>query len=142
MHSNAKPSKQCVEAAKRANRILGMTKRTIVSREQDVVLRLYKSLVRPHLEYCVQAWSPYLRQDIDTLEQVQRRATKMIRGLGKFTYEERLMRCGLTNLEKEKNKGRPNRSLQDYDWKGSNFGTSVLRSQFGKQNQRTRIQAL
>ena len=49
--------------------------------------------------------SPYLRQDIDTLEQVQRRATKMIRWLGKFTYEERLMRCGLTNLEKRRTRG-------------------------------------
>src|SRR6218665_3443442 len=77
-----------------------MIKRTIVSREQDVVFRLYKSLVRPHLEYCVQAWSPYLRQAIDTLERIQRRATKMIRGLGKFTYEKRLMRCVLTNLER------------------------------------------
>src|SRR6218665_2688606 len=105
MHCSAKPSRQCVEAAKRANIILGMIKRTIVSREQDVILRLYKSLVRLHLEYCVQAWSPYLRQDIDTLEQIQRRATKMIRVLGKLTYEERLMRCGLTNLEKRRKRG-------------------------------------
>src|SRR6218665_3700790 len=82
-----------------------MIKRTIVSREQDVGLRLYKSLVRPHLEYCVQAWSPYLRKDIDTLDRIQRRATKMIRGLGKCTYEERLMRCGLTNLEKRRTRG-------------------------------------
>ena len=82
MHISAKPSRQCMEAAKKTNRILGMK----VSREQDVVLRLYKSLVRPHLEYCVQSWSPYLRQD--RLDRIQRRATKMIRGLGKFTYEE------------------------------------------------------
>ena len=41
-----------------------------------------------------------MRQDIDVLERIQRRATKMIRGLGKLTYEERLMGCGVTNLEK------------------------------------------
>src|SRR6218665_4163604 len=54
MHRSAKPSRQFVEASKRVNRInriLGMIKRTIVSREQDVILRLYKSLMRPHLEY-------------------------------------------------------------------------------------------
>src|SRR6218665_1752258 len=85
MHSSAKPARQYVEGAKRENAILGMIKRTIVSREQDVVLRLHKSLVRPHLEYCVQARNPYLRQDIDTLARIQRKATKMIKGLGKFT---------------------------------------------------------
>ena len=58
MHSTTKPSRQCMETAKSGNRILGMIKRTIVNREHDAVLRLYKSLVRPHLEYCVQAWSP------------------------------------------------------------------------------------
>jgi len=52
-----------------------------------------------------QAWSPYLRQDIDTLKRIQRRATKMIRGLGKLSYEGRLMRCGLTNLEKRRTRG-------------------------------------
>ena len=60
MHSSANASTQLAEAAKRANRILGMIKRTIVIREQDVVLRLYKSLVRPHLEHYVQILSSYL----------------------------------------------------------------------------------
>src|SRR6218665_2657411 len=105
MHCSAKPSRQCVEAAKRANRVLGMIKRAIVGIEQDVVLRLCKSLVMPHLVCCVQGWSPYLRQDIDSLEQIQRRATRMRRGLGKLAYEERLMRCGLTNLEKRRTRG-------------------------------------
>jgi len=50
------------------------------------------------LEHCVKAWGPYLRQDIDTLERIQAIAAKTIRGLA---YEERLMRCGLSNLEKE-----------------------------------------
>ena len=66
-------------------KVLGMIKRTIISREKEIILELYKSLVRPHLEYCVQVWSPYLRQDVERLEKIQRRATKMIRGLGSLT---------------------------------------------------------
>src|SRR6218665_58219 len=91
-----KTSRRCVEAAKREYRRLTMTKRTIGSRDQYVILGLYKSLVRQYLEYCVQAWGSYLRQDVDRLERIQRRVTKMIRGLGKFAYEERLMRSRLT----------------------------------------------
>jgi ribonucleases P/MRP protein subunit RPP40 len=51
IHHSAKPSRQCTKAAKTAKIIFGMTKRTIVSRETDRILRLYKTLVRPHLEY-------------------------------------------------------------------------------------------
>ena len=45
------------------------------------MLPVYKSMVRPHLDYCIQAWKPHLRKDVDRLEKVQRRATKMIEGL-------------------------------------------------------------
>jgi len=105
IHQSAKPSRQCREAATKANQVLGQIRRTVVSREKSIFLNLYKTLVRPHLEYCVQVWSPYTQKDKEVLEKVQRRATKMIRGLGKLTYEERLVNCGLTTLEKRRCRG-------------------------------------
>jgi len=61
-------------------------------------LIIYKSFVRPHLEYAVQSWSPYLKWDIEHLEKVQRRATKLVKGYWKLSYEERLKRLNLTTL--------------------------------------------
>ena len=62
-------------------------------------------IVRPHLEYCIQAWNPHLRKDVDMLEQIQRRATKHIPELRDLTYEERLKECGLTTLETRRLRG-------------------------------------
>jgi len=66
---------------------------------------LYKCYVRPHLEYCIQAWSPFLRKDIVCSEQVQRRATKLVEGFRKFDYDTRLKKPGLTTLEKRRING-------------------------------------
>ena len=66
---------------------------------KKLITPLYKAIVRPHLEYCIQAWRPDRKKDIDTFERINRRAIKMIPELRDLSYEERLKECGLTNLE-------------------------------------------
>ena len=67
---------------------------------------LYPVLVRPHLEYCVQVWSPYLQRDIDLLEGVQERAIKMVHELkGIKKYEERLEKLKMTTLQERRTRG-------------------------------------
>ena len=56
-------------------------------------------IVRPHLEYCIQAWRPYRKKDIDKLERIQRKVTKMIPELRNLSHESRLLECGLTTLD-------------------------------------------
>ena len=56
----------------------------------SIIMRLYKSLVRPRLEYCIQAWSPYHKKDIEVLERIQKRATNGVYGYGDLNYKDRL----------------------------------------------------
>jgi ribonucleases P/MRP protein subunit RPP40 len=102
---SGKWSEQCKKAVKKANAVLGMIKRTIKNKTKNNILRLYKTLVRPRLEYCVQVWSPYYIKDIILVEKVQRRALKMIKGFKELSYEERLGRCKLDSLEKRRVRG-------------------------------------
>jgi len=82
-------SRQCALAAQKANCIPGCIKRSVASRLREVILPLYSTLMRPHLEYCVQIWGSQHRKYMDVLERAQR-ATKMIRRLEYLSYEDRL----------------------------------------------------
>ena len=74
--------------------------------KKELILPLYKTIVRPHLVYCIHgAWRPYRKKNIDMLERVQRRAAKMIPKLRNISYELRLKECGLTTLETRRLRG-------------------------------------
>ncbi len=87
--ADMKVSEQCGIAAAKGNQIFGLIRRNIVYKEKELI-PLYKTIVRPHLEYCIQAWRPNRKKDIDMLERVQRRASKMISKLRNISYEMRL----------------------------------------------------
>ena len=105
INANMKVSEQCRIAASKGNQVIGMIRRTITYKVKFLIISLYKAIVRPHLEYCIQAWNQYLRKDIDMLEKIQRRATKLIPGLRDLRYKERLKECGLTTLETRRLRG-------------------------------------
>ena len=85
--ADMKVSEQCGFAASKGNKILWLIRRNITYKEKRLIIPLYKPIIRPHLEYRIQAWRPY-RKDTDMLERIQRRATKMIPELRDLSYEE------------------------------------------------------
>ena len=89
----------------KANRVLGLIRIGFECLDKDIFMNLYPVLVRPHLEYCVQVWSPHFQRDIKLVEGVQRRATKLVPELKHLSYEERLKRLGLTTLEERRTRG-------------------------------------
>ena len=83
---------QCSQTVAKANKVLGLIKRNFTDISKETIIPLYKSLDRPQLEYCCPIWNPHYIKDIKLVEGVQRRATKIVWGMEKLHYEERLKR--------------------------------------------------
>ena len=95
VHQSMKASKQVQQAVKKANGMHAFIPRGIEYRSKEVLLQLYRALVKPHLEYCVQFCSPNLRKGILATEGVQRRFTRLIPGMAGLSYVERLEQLGV-----------------------------------------------
>ena len=100
-----KHEKQVIAASQRAMAVLRSVRRAFVRFDIETFCIIYTSYIRPHLEYCIQAWSPYYAKYILLLEKVQRRATKLVLGLKELSYEETLERLQLFSLEERRLRG-------------------------------------
>ena len=105
LSSDLKPSAQCDKAAAKANRMLGLFKNSLVTRDAKTWTLIYKSYIRPQIEFANAAWSPYRLKDINTFEKVQRRATRIVRNVCNLPYNERCKHLGLTSLTERRVRG-------------------------------------
>jgi hypothetical protein len=94
-----------IDKIKKSNQILGLIMRCFSYLDESSLICLYKSMVRPQLEFSQVVWHPYLLKFIDQLEGVQRRATKLVPGLSKFSYPERLAKLCLPTLSYRRLRG-------------------------------------
>ena len=93
------------KVAAKANSMVGRINRTFNYMDEDMFKAVYPSMIRSHMEYAVQSWSPHLVKDIVLLEKVQRRATKLVHRLRDEPHEERMQELGLTSLAERRERG-------------------------------------
>jgi hypothetical protein len=113
------------KAANTANAVLRLVLRNFHYRDRKVYLKLYKQYVRPHLEFCGPAWSPWTVADITKLENVQKKAISMVSGLNGMTYEERCRELGLQTLE-QRRQDQDMAQVHRFSKKVGNIGTEQL----------------
>ncbi|GAB0181437.1 triadin [Grus japonensis] len=118
--------RQHVFAAQKANCILGCIKTSATSRSREVIRPVYSVLMRSHLEYCIQLWGLQYKKDMELLERVQKRATKLIRELEHLSCEDRLRELGLFSLEKRRLQGDLRAAFQDLKGVYTKFGEGLL----------------
>ena len=120
--SNLKFEKHISNIVNKAQRVLSLINHSFDYMERDMFLILYKSIVRPLLEYATCVWSPYLKKDIRKLESVQRRATKLVKDICHQSYEDRLRHLGLPTLEYRRDRNdmiqvyKAINGIDDIDW--------------------------
>ena len=105
VHKSLKVGNQCSKVVKEAYSTLGVINRCFLNKTKEILVPLYKTLVRCRLEYCVQARRPYLVKDIELIEKVQKRMTRMLPDLRGLPYHERLKTLHLTTLETRRLRG-------------------------------------
>jgi len=105
IRADLKSVSQCNKSAATARRVIGMVRRNFKHLDIDDFQIIYKTYIRPHLEYCIQAWSPHLVKDINVLENVQKAATNLVPKLRKYSYPVRLQKLGITTLKDRRERG-------------------------------------
>nr|VZI51749.1 unnamed protein product [Spirometra erinaceieuropaei] len=96
--ASLKPSLHCSKVAKSAMSVLYLVKRAFSTFDEDCFVKVFRTFVQPQLEFAIQAWKPWTSKDLNILEKVQRRATKLVGGQGSLPYETRLSNLGLFPL--------------------------------------------
>ena len=97
----------------KANGSVGLIRRSFIHLDEESFLRLYKALVRPHLEYANPVWAPRFKRQAEVIENVQRRATKLIPGFNDLTYEERIRKLKLPILKYRRLRGDLIKNIKD-----------------------------
>ena len=90
VHNNLKFSGHIINQVNKANQLIGLIRRSYTYLDKISFYYLFNALVRPHLEYCVFVWYPLLKKDEELIENVLRRASKLIPGISNFLYADRI----------------------------------------------------